>query len=309
MEELEAVLDLDKKLVELCQVHKQEFPPAKWQKVPLPEPVDPAPIANRLIAKAVTDISPLNLWRRREARKTALGGLDDAVAGEKEIRAMRAAELQRKWDLFWERTIANDPDVVLAALEQAFEDNQAPAVAVSCRDARVDLVMRWPTLDDVVSERKAAVTPGGKPTIHKRKQGERAELYLEAMSSNALATIKETLAVCPNIESVGLAVVRPEQDPVRGDQTIAALVLALVSRQELRKVQWDNIHASAALLGLATGRVGMRGKGANKTLFGLDLSDDSEERDFIGQVAKGLGARVPDDGVDGISLPVKVVLG
>jgi hypothetical protein len=53
----------------------------------------------------------------------------------------------------------------------------------------------------------------------------------------------------------------------------------------------------------------LKGKGANKALYGLDLSNDQEERTFISQLATGLGARVPDGGVAGLALPVNVVVG
>lgn len=42
---------------------------------------------------------------------------------------------------------------------------------------------------------------------------------------------------------------------------------------------------------------------------GLDLDDDPDAGHFIGQVAEGLQARVPDKGVAGIELPVRVVVG
>ena len=124
-----------------------------------------------------------------------------------------------------------------------------------------------------------------------------------------MATAKETFAVCPGIEEVGLAAVRDTQDPARGDQVVEPIVLGLLKREQLAGVHWENISATAAFLQNAEGRIGMKGKGANKTLFALDLSDEPEERSFIAQVAEGLEARLPEDGVAGIALPVHVVVG
>jgi len=309
MEEIQAVIDLDDALAAMCRAHEEQFEPAREHGTFEPESVDRQAVKKRLIKEAVQGISVLKFGARREARRQALENLDAEVAREERQRAKDAADLQTQWDAYWNRLVANDPGAVLPTLEQAFEDNEAPAAAVSCQEDRVDAVMLWPPLDDVVSERKAAVTPSGKPTIHKRNKGERAELYLEALSSHALATAKEAFAVCPKIEQVGLAVVRNGFDPARGDRTLEPIVLAVVSRGDFDRVRWDNISPTAALLEAGNGRIGMRGKGANKTLFGLDLGSEPEERQFVAQVADGLGARVPEKGVAGIPLPIRVITG
>lgn len=264
MEHVQAVADLDNQLAAMCSAHLEHLEPAEKPPPPEPAPVDPRAVKNRLVNDAVSGISIFQLGQRRRARRAALERLDAEVAAEEQQQAADAASLKKQWDEYWSRLLANDPQAILPALEQAFEDNEAPAAAVSCQGARVDVVMRWPSLDDVVSERKAAVTPSGKPTVHKRNKGERAELYLEALSSHALATAKEAFAVCPNIEQVGLAVVRGRQDPARGDKTLEPIALAVVSRQDFDRVQWDGISATAAFLGADSGRIGMRGRGAKQ---------------------------------------------
>lgn len=218
-------------------------------------------------------------------------------------------QLQAELDDQWSRLQANDPDTVLAALEAAFEDKEAPAAAVSCRGDRVDIVVRWLPVGDIVPERKAAVTPSGQPTIRKRSKAEQTELYLEALCSHVLVTAKEALAVCPGINEIGLAAIRAGRDPARGDDIVEPLLLATVRRDQLNGIRWEIVVSTAALLETATGKIGMRGKGATKTLYGLDLSEDQEERVFISELAAGLAARVPEGGVAGLALPVDVVMG
>lgn len=305
-EEIQAVLDLDKKLATMCEAHRVDFGVAEPAKVQ-PQPVNPSEIRKQLEEQELAGISVLKFAARREARRRALARLDESVAAEEEKNASEAAGLQKRWDEFWLRLEANDPQAVLPALEKAFEDNEAPAAAVSCQDSRVDVILRWPSLDDVVPEQKAALTPTGKPTIKKRAKGERAELYLEALSSHALATVKEALAVCPKIEEVGIAVARSSADPARGDQTLEPIALAILNRDDLAGINWQNINPTASFLGIGEGRIGMRGKGANKTLFGLDLTDSPDEHRFITQIAEGLESRVPEDGIPGLLLPLKVV--
>jgi hypothetical protein len=308
LEEVQAIAELDSQLAEMCQAHLQEFPLAQRPTPPHPKPVDRKELKARLEAEATDGISALKFSERRAAKKSADNQLDAEVAKEESRRADEAGETARAWEDFWQRLLGNEADAVLPALEQAFEDNEAPAAAVSCQDKRVDVVMRWSALDDIVSERKAAVTPGGKPTTKKRTKNERAELYLEAMCSNALVTAKETFAVAPGLDEVGLAVLRATTDPARGDQIAEAILLGLVRREDFDGINWDKVSATAALLGAASGRVGFKGKAANKALYGIDLSDDADERSFIVLVADAIEARVPEEGVPGLELPVRVVV-
>lgn len=91
----------------------------------------------------------------------------------------------------------NEPDVAIAALERAFADNEAPAAPIDCEGDRTTVVMEFQPREAIVPERKPARTPTGKPTLKKRTKTEINRLYLEALGSNVLATVKETFAVAP----------------------------------------------------------------------------------------------------------------
>ena len=309
LQEVQSVLELDRQLIDLCQAHRQEFPPAQPPVAAPPGPVNEREIRKRLQRDATVGMSAFQFSERRAAKRQAVANLGAEVRDEEERRAGEARRIQAEIDEEWARLQANDPPTVLTILEAAFEDNQAPAAPVSCRGDRVDIVVRWPAVTDVVPERKAAVTPSGNPTIRKRNKTEQAELYLEALCSHLLVTAKEALAECPGINEVGLATIRVGRDPARGDDVAEPLLLATVRRDQLDGVRWENVVATAALLETANGKIGLRGKGASKTLYGLDLSEDHEERAFIGQVAAGLGTRVPEAGITGLALPVNVVIG
>jgi hypothetical protein len=309
LEEIQAVLTLDEQLIELCLAHNQSFEPAGPLSAPLPERVDEEQVRRRLESQAVADISVFRFGQRRAAKRQAAGHVDAEVEGEQRGRAEERGRIQSKLDEHWACLLANDPDVVLEALEAAFEDNEAPAAAVSCRDRRVDIVMRWPGLDELVPERKGGTTPSGQPTIHKRNKAERAEFYLEALCSNLLVTAKEAFAVCPSIDEIGLAAIRATRDLARGDEIVEPVFLGTVRRDQFDGIHWENVVAIAALLETAAGKIGMKPKGANKTLHGLDLIDEVDEREFIRQIADGLGCRVPEGGIAGLGLPVNVVSG
>ena len=305
-DELQGAMALEQQMIKLAQAHREEFQLAQEPRAPDPDPVDTREVKQRLEAEALQGISLFKLGERRGARRRADERVEEEVRAEQSRRSEEAKKAQSELDEAWERLVANDPEVVLASLEKAFEDNESPAAAVSCRDGRVDVVMQWPAIDSVVPDRKPAVTPSGNPTLHKRNKGERASLYMETLCSHVLSTIKETFAVCPGIQQAGLAAIRQTLDPARGDQVVEPLLLVTVARQQLVGLQWEKLNPTAALLEMAQGRIAMKGKGSNTTLFSLDLDDLPEEQSFIEHVANGLGARVSNDGVPGIQLPVQV---
>ncbi|MDP9475847.1 MAG: hypothetical protein M3R38_09190 [Actinomycetota bacterium] len=106
----------------------------------------------------------------------------------------------------------NDPRAVLAALEGAFEDNQAPAAPINCEGDEVTLMMLYES-PDLVPDHKPDLTPSGKPTLRKRNKTERNELYAASLASNVLATAKEAFAVAPGTDRVIALVVRKDDLP------------------------------------------------------------------------------------------------
>lgn len=166
-----------------------------------------------------------SLWADlQQARAAVADDLPGRVAMEKERRdAARAAE-QQELDEAWERLRANDPEVTLPALEAAFADNEAPAAAIDCEGNRTTVVMQFSPPEAIVPERKPARTPTGKRTLKKRTKTEINALYLEALGSNVLATVKEAFAVAPGTEIVQLLVIRRETDKKNVGQLAAIYV-------------------------------------------------------------------------------------
>ena len=156
------------------------------------------------------------LWNQlSEARARVANELPLKVAEEKDRRVAARAEEQEHLDDYWRRLNANDPDVTLAVLEQAFADNEAPAAAIDCDGLRTTVVMQFVPPEAIVPERKPARTPTGKPTLKKRTKTEINALYLQALGSNVLATVKEAFAIAPGTEVVQMLVVRHEASEAR----------------------------------------------------------------------------------------------
>jgi hypothetical protein len=153
------------------------------------------------------------LWSELlRARETVEQKLPLEVAAEKERRHAARAARQEELDEDWAKLQANDPQMTLAALERAFADNEAPARATTCEGDRTGIVMQFPPPSAIVPDRKPARTPTGKRTLKKRTKTEINALYLEALGSNVLATVKEAFAVAPGTQLVRLIVIRRETD-------------------------------------------------------------------------------------------------
>jgi hypothetical protein len=153
------------------------------------------------------------LWSELlRARETAAQKLPLEVAAEEKRRDAARAAKQEVLDEEWTKLQANDPKTTLAALERAFADNEAPAKAIDCEGDRITVVMQFPEPVAIVPDRQPARTPTGKRTLKKRSKTEINALYLEALGSNVLATVKEAFAVAPGAQLIQLLVIRRESD-------------------------------------------------------------------------------------------------
>ena len=227
------------------------------------------------------------LWSQlRQARARVDDELVLAVAAERERREVERQAEQVRLDEEWERLRRNEPDVAIAALERAFADNEAPAAPIDCEGGRTTVVMEFQPPEAIVPERKPARTPTGKPTLKKRTKTEINRLYLEALGSNVLATVKEAFAVAPGTQVVQLLVIRREVDG-KHSGGLAAIYLG-----EFDRVHYDGASGSrdpAEALTRAPEAV-LKLKGRAGEVAPIDLSDEDGLVKVLDQVADGLNS-------------------
>lgn len=131
---------------------------------------------------------------------------------------------------------------------------------------------------------RSNVTPGGKRTLKKRTKTEANALYLEALGSNVLATVKEAFAVAPGTNVVQMLVIRRETDKRHAGE-LAAIYAGGFRRADSASAGRSTqpgaaiVSAPEALLNL---------KGRTDKVSPLDLSDRPDLRGVIEQVASGL---------------------
>ena len=223
-----------------------------------------------------------DLWARLgQAREKVANELTLAVAAEKARREAERRDGQVELDRGWERLRSNEPEVTLAALEQAFADNNAPAAPIDCDGDRTTVVMEFLTPEAIVPERKPARTPTGKRTLKKRTKTEINELYLRALGSNVLATVKETLAVAPGTDVVQMLVIRREA----GSEQPMAIYVGEFARSEFGSASGGRDPARALEL---AGEAILTVKGRTGAVAPIDVSDRADLRNVLEQVASGL---------------------
>jgi len=273
-------LAADNALMELLSVHKSPFPPAAPLVANL-ERVDEAAILEKAKEAALQGISHFDRRARREARAQA----EDAAAREviaEHARQSQTRDLQQgELDSAWSSLISNDPTAVIAQLEAAFEDNDMPAAALDVQEDRLVVAMSLPPRAYLVPERKAAETPSGKPTVHKRTKTEQNSLYLAVLASNVIATAKEAFAVAPGIQY--LTVLAVVKDDAR--ELIEPLFVGSFRRTALEGLDFSTTD----VLDAAFSRALIQQTGRTGQLKTLDLSDEDELREVIQQLAGQLG--------------------
>jgi hypothetical protein len=243
-------------------------------------------VRERVAAQAAEQARLDLLWENlQRARAKVTDQLPQRVTAEKERRdADRAAE-QKELDETWEMLLANDPGATLPALERAFADNETPATAIGCEADRTTVVMQFPAPEAIVPERKPARTPTGRRTLKKRTKTEINMLYLEALGSNVLATVKEAFAVAPGTQLIRLMVARMETGERHAGQ-LAPIFAGEFDRDGYERASGSRDPGRALALA-PEALLNLKGKTAQ--VAPLDLSD----REDLQALLRELQQRIP----------------
>ncbi|MGY1833147.1 hypothetical protein ACI8AA_22255 [Geodermatophilus sp. SYSU D01180] len=228
---------------ELLNVHRAEFDRTRHPVAP-PAPEPDADAVRARHREAAT--AGLGLFQRA-AKEAARQQAD--VAAEAEIAALRQqaqreqADLQARLDEWWWALSTNDPDTVLAALAEAFEDNEAAAAPLGVDGDEVALVVLAPP-ETVVPERMPSTTQAGNLSLRKLPKGERAQLYTEAVMGHVLVTLKEAFAVAPAVKSARVVALRSAGTDAYGRPRLDCLLAGHWTRAAFTGVQWSTAVAS-----------------------------------------------------------------
>ena len=238
-------------LQEILNVHRTEFPPAVAPVAPPPSMPDTGTVRRRHEREALAGIGLFQRAARADAKERATHAAEAELAAAHQQAVQQQAEFQRQLDQWWHQLCQNNPDVVLATLAEAFEDNEAPAAPVAVDGAELDLVVLAPPYD-VVPERMPDRTQAGNLTLRKLPKGERSALYGLLVFGHLLVTMREAFAVAPGITAIRSVLLRHVSADAYGRPRLECLLAGRFLRSAFDGVRWRDADASRIVEDTAT---------------------------------------------------------
>ena len=238
-------------LREILNVHRTQFPAAAPPVAPPPSLPDAQTVRRRHEREALAGIGLFQRAARAEAKERAARAADAELAAARQQAIEQQAEVQRQLNQRWQQLCANDPEVVLATLAEAFEDNEAPAAPVAVDGAELDLVVLAPPYE-VVPERMPGRTQAGNLTLRKLPKGERSALYGLLVFGHLLVTMREAFAVAPGITAIRSVLLRHADADAYGRPRLECLLAGRFLRSAFDGVRWHDADASRIVQDTAT---------------------------------------------------------
>ena len=265
---------LNELISKVLNLHREHFHPAQRPVAPAPAPPDRSVIYQATLTQTMAGVGLFNFSRRKQARQQAVALTDKAVSAERQRRVAEQQHYQRQLDDWWNRLCSNDPDVVMYILDQAFEDNEAPAAPVGVNGVEASLVVLAPDIS-TIPERRPGTTDAGNLSLRKMTKGARASLYTLTVCGHLLLTVREAFAVAPGIQVVRAAVLQNQGRDAFGQPRVACLLAASFDRSTLDRVQWDTADAVEVVNSASTDRV-LNQRGQAKELHPVSLESEPE---------------------------------
>jgi hypothetical protein len=256
-------------------MHQAQFPPAERPIAEEPIPPDRAAIYAHFESQALTGIGRFQRSERKAAKQRATAWTDTEVTRQWELLLGEQREYQAELDRQWGLLCGNDPDMVLTALAEAFEDNESPSAAVNVADGEVSLVVMVPPAARVIPEQMPATTTAGNLSIRKVTASQRSDFYTIFVCAQVLVTVREAFAVAPALTSARIVVLRDDGRDPYGKPVLACLMAARVPHEALAGIRWADSDAPAILNAIATEQL-LTQKGRAKELHPIDLSSEPD---------------------------------
>ena len=271
----QAAAELAAAFTRILDLHRAEFPPAQRPVAPQPAAPDRAGLYERFYRQASAGVGPRDqagldaaraqaqLWTEQEAER-----LSADWAGQQ-------AAYQRHLDAWWGALCGNDPGTVVAALNYAFEDNEAASAALGADGAVAAVAVLLPQPDDVLPDRMPGRTDAGNVSLRKLTAKQRSDLYGLFVCGQILTTVREALAVAPALTGVRVVCLRDEGRDAYGQPTIGCIAAVLLERAALEGVAWATVDSGRIVHDAATEQLFHRA-GRSAMIAPLDLSGEPD---------------------------------
>ena len=148
---------MQEEILSIVEIHRVTFPPISRPVVERPIEPDIDSFLKKREGEQLQGISLFKRAERKEAKSRALQLASADLKQEEERLESDHRSLLEQIDRDWEQLLGNDPETVIATVDKAFEDNEAPAAPVNVEGSTLSLVVLVPDIEDV-PERKPSVT-------------------------------------------------------------------------------------------------------------------------------------------------------
>lgn len=281
---LEAAEEILAQLHSIMDLVNEEFTPATPPQARVPE----VPPIRAFEKPRVAEAKGATSFFARRERREAIRAAKELAQADREAALAEAAHQakleQAELDELWRRLCANDPDLVIQTVNEAFADNEAPAACVGVSDARATIVVVTPDVDDVVPDRMPGATEAGNVSLRKMSKSDRNMFYCSVLYGYALVSTKEAFAVAPGLESVAVIVVsKPGLDVYGERRRPDALVAATIRRSALDGVRWSE-HGADAILPQVADELVVNRKGRARDFHPVELDDEPALAAVVGLV-------------------------
>ncbi len=266
--------DLENSLVSL---HHEAFAPAAPYEVPPPAPADVEVLRAQIEQHELSQVGRFKLSERKAAKARARELAEAEASRIDRQNAEKYRDLCAGSTELWKLLNEHDTGLVMETLESAFADNASDATAV---DVGTEDGVRYATVlivfgaVDLIPERMPSLTAAGKPTTKKRTKSERNALYVAALGSTVLATVKEGRAVAPSVDEFRVVVLRKDLNAATPAEFVAPIYAARFSRQMMQGLNWRTVNPTEALLSATDAQ--FQRKGAAGDVVPLNLSGNED---------------------------------
>jgi hypothetical protein len=252
--------------------HVRTIPKAQRPVVSEPRRVDAATLLPSLEAEATRGISVFRRADRKSAKNDARAA---AMRRAAELNAQydaRAADLEVQAKAAWAELRAHRGDRVIAALDEAFAAN---GIDATCENAGSDGGRNTATIVVIfgsialVPDRVAAQTAAGVTVAKRRTKTERNALYIEALGSQVLLTVKQAFASAPGLDDANIVVLRHNPDATKVPDRLQPIYIGTFARRDTARLAWKTLDPTEHVLG--TARADLRRSGVAGDVAPLDV--------------------------------------
>lgn len=285
----QAAAELAAAFTRILDLHRAEFPTAQRPIAPPPAAPDRAGLHARFYRQASAGVGPRDHAGLAAARAQAEAWTEQEAARLSADWAVQQRAYQQQLDAWWGNLCANDPGTVVAALNNAFEDNEAPSAALGVDGAEAAVAVLLPQPEDVLPNRMPGRTDAGNVSLRKLTAKQRSDLYGLFVCGQILVTVREALAVAPAITGVRVVGLRDEGADAYGRPQIGCLAAVLLERAALAGVVWASADAGRIIHDAATEQLFHRA-GRSAMLGPLDLADEPDLAALVEAATSSLGS-------------------